>query len=174
MKTWNRPWRFGCGLIVTWRPDGICSQIFKTSFYNTDVVHIQLAAFRLIGEVPSRSIFVLYWNDSYQTTTKYDVFEGLCVSARWNLFLDLMPRTYGLNFSYLQISSIRSKCNKERNRESEEKKKWTKIKEKKERWHSGEGKNTEMQETSLYSSVELCSPDRYWQQSFQDSFHREG
>lgn len=54
------------------------------------------------------------------------------------------------------------------------KKKWTKIKEKKDRWHSGEGKNTEMQETSLYSSVELCSPDRYWQQSFQDSFHREG
>lgn len=37
-----------------------------------------------------------------------------------------------------------------------------------------EGNNTEMQETSLYSSVELCSPDRYWQQSFQDSFHREG
>ena len=54
------------------------------------------------------------------------------------------------------------------------KKKWTKIKEKKDRWHSGEGNNTEMQETSLYSSVELCSPDRYWQQSFQDSFHREG
>ena len=85
-----------------------------------------------------------------------------------------MPRTYGLNFSYLQISSIRSKCNKERNRESEEKKKWTKIKEKKERGHSGEGNNTEMQETSLYSNVELCSPDRFWQQSFQDSFHREG
>ena len=36
------------------------------------------------------------------------------------------------------------------------KKKWTKIKEKKERGHSGEGNNTEMQETSLYSDVELC------------------
>ena len=54
------------------------------------------------------------------------------------------------------------------------KKKWTKIKEKKERGHSAEGNNTEMQETSLYSNVELCSPDRHWQQSFQDSFHREG
>ena len=57
---------------------------------------------------------------------------------------------------------------------AKKKKKWTKIKEKKERGHSAEGNNTEMQETSLYSNVELCSPDRHWQQSFQDSFHREG